>query len=470
MKLKEHQSRVVDSDTSKIVYHSLGSGKTLTGLAAIQRAMKDGGKAMFIAPASLVNNVNKEIDKHDLDIDRDKLTIMSYEKAARNIDTLEGIENTAVVLDEAHRIRNSSKRRTAINKILEGADRRLLLSGSPIYNDVSDIGPLVNSTAQEQVLPGNKADFHDRYIGERVVSPKLMDRILRGKKDSTEQYVMRGGELRKIFNEYIDKHDTPQNSEDFPEVREKIIPVEMSDKHEQAYHYAESTMPGELKDKVRSGSALSRKEMSSLQTFSTGPRMAALGSAYIDKDSDHSSKLDAAVANLKARMNRDHKAVVYSNFIEGGIDPYLKRLRDSGLGDKYGVFKGGMTNKERAQVIEDYNSGKKPILALSSAGAEGLDLKGTRQVQVLDPHFNNEKIRQVIGRSARFGSHTHLPKDDQNVDVERYISTFSPGVFGRDRGETIDQNLTRASEAKDALNAKVRSLMEKKAVFGAALS
>jgi hypothetical protein len=94
-------------------------------------------------------------------------------------------------------------------------------------------------------------------------------------------------------------------------------------------------------------------------------------------------------------------------------------------------------------------------LLVSSAGGEGLDLKGARGVHILEPHFNDEKINQVIGRAARYKSHANLPEEDRNVQVYKYQSKFPKNWLGQeDKRPTADQYLYNLSERKSDLNNK----------------
>lgn len=66
------------------------------------------------------------------------------------------------------------------------------------------------------------------------------------------------------------------------------------------------------------------------------------------------------------------------------------------------VFTGALTKEQKNQAVQRYNedNGKPKVLLVSSSGGEGLDLKGTGLVQILEPHFNKSKIQQVVGRAA----------------------------------------------------------------------
>ena len=86
-------------------------------------------------------------------------------------------------------------------------------------------------------------------------------------------------------------------------------------------------------------------------------------------------------------------------------------------------FTGGMTDHKKQAVVSDYNQGKIEVLLLSSSGGEGLDLKKTRQIHIMEPHWNEAKISQVIGRGIRYKSHQGLPLTQRKVSVYRWIST-----------------------------------------------
>nr|NIR12959.1 hypothetical protein [Desulfobacterales bacterium] len=134
---------------------------------------------------------------------------------------------------------------------------------------------------------------------------------------------------------------------------------------------------------------------------------------------------------------------------------YSRALKEKGI--PHAIFSGKQTNRNRKAMVEDYNKGKLKALLVSSAGGEGLDLKGTRQVQVLEPHWNTEKLKQVEGRAIRRGSHTHLPKKDQNVVLQRFEAYPLGGIIGKRRG--VEQVLADMAANKEKLNQELLSLL-----------
>lgn len=56
---------------------------------------------------------------------------------------------------------------------------------------------------------------------------------------------------------------------------------------------------------------------------------------------------------------------------------------------------------------------------------EGISLKGTQYLHILEPMLNSTVLEQVVGRTRRFQSHSHLPKEKQLVKVRMWQSTSS---------------------------------------------
>jgi superfamily II DNA/RNA helicase len=175
-------------------------------------------------------------------------------------------------------------------------------------------------------------------------------------------------------------------------------------------------------------------------------------------------KLQAAFNYLNEQVSKDpsYKAVIYSNYLNSGLNPYKQYLEQNQI--PYGEFSGNISSAVRNKLVQDYNKNKLKALLISSAGAEGLDLKGTRLVQILEPHFNEEKEKQIIGRGARYLSHAGLPPDKQNVLVQRYLAQPKAGFLDRILGHPdvkgADEYIRQMAMQKDVLNREVMALMD----------
>ena len=65
------------------------------------------------------------------------------------------------------------------------------------------------------------------------------------------------------------------------------------------------------------------------------------------------------------------------------------------------------------------------IMMITAAGAEGINLKNTRYVHIVEPYWHMVRLEQVIGRARRICSHADLPAELRTIQVFLYISTFS---------------------------------------------
>jgi len=65
------------------------------------------------------------------------------------------------------------------------------------------------------------------------------------------------------------------------------------------------------------------------------------------------------------------------------------------------------------------------IFMITSSGAEGINLKNTRYVHVVEPYWHMVRVEQVVGRARRICSHQDLPEELRTVQVFLYITTLS---------------------------------------------
>lgn len=104
------------------------------------------------------------------------------------------------------------------------------------------------------------------------------------------------------------------------------------------------------------------------------------------------------------------------------------------------------------------------VLMITSSGSEGINLRNTRYVHIMEPYWHPVRMEQVIGRARRICSHKALPKELQTVEVFVYIMVFTEKqlksgeakeLLRHDLGKTVppqpvtsDQLLYQISEIK----------------------
>lgn len=72
------------------------------------------------------------------------------------------------------------------------------------------------------------------------------------------------------------------------------------------------------------------------------------------------------------------------------------------------------------------------VLMITSSGSEGINLKNTRYVHIMEPYWHPVRLEQVIGRARRICSHKALPPALQTVEVFVYLMIFSEAQIKSD--------------------------------------
>jgi hypothetical protein len=86
---------------------------------------------------------------------------------------------------------------------------------------------------------------------------------------------------------------------------------------------------------------------------------------------------------------------------------------------------GNIVSKLKAKA-ENNNYGEIiKIFMITSSGAEGINLRNTRFVHIVEPYWHMVRVDQVVGRARRICSHQDLPEDKRTVKVFLYVSTFT---------------------------------------------
>jgi len=98
------------------------------------------------------------------------------------------------------------------------------------------------------------------------------------------------------------------------------------------------------------------------------------------------------------------------------------------------------------------------VVLISESGSEGLDFKNIRQVHILDPWYNMNRVEQVIGRAVRTKSHCKLPLKNRNVEI------YLHGSYLNEEEEMVDMYMYRLAEKKALLIGQVTRLLKENAV------
>ena len=82
------------------------------------------------------------------------------------------------------------------------------------------------------------------------------------------------------------------------------------------------------------------------------------------------------------------------------------------------------------------------VVLISKAAAEGIDFKNIRQIHVMEPWFNMNRVEQIIGRGVRNLSHCGLPFEKRNVEIFLHATQLPTST------ESTDLYIYRLAEQK----------------------
>ena len=216
-----------------------------------------------------------------------------------------------------------------------------------------------------------------------------------------------------------------------------------------------------------------------------------------DELKNYSGKLNSICESI---MNSTGLVLVYSQYIDGGLVPLALALEERGfarVSPGKSLFKEASAEKLDAITMErksDIGPGFKQakysmitgdktispdnvaefkaitneankdghqvkVVLISQAGSEGLDFKFIRQVHVLEPWYNMNRIEQIIARAVRHCSHKALPFIERNVQI------FLHGSVLQDKNiEAADIYVYRLAEIKAIQIGRVSRVLKESSV------
>ena len=173
-------------------------------------------------------------------------------------------------------------------------------------------------------------------------------------------------------------------------------------------------------------------------------------------------------------INKPSKGIIliYSQFIDGGLVPMALALESMGFSryastpehnhnlfkdkpqkntdPKYVMITGekslSQNNNEDLKYVtnkENKDGLRVKVILISMAASEGLDFKNIRQIHILEPWYNMNRIEQIVGRGVRNLSHCDLDFEDRNVEIYLHGTELT-----NPEEEAADMYVYRSAEKK----------------------
>ncbi len=396
-----------------VLYHSMGSGKTITSLAMVYQFPYD---IIIISTKASRKNFKDDIKKMGLNPKR--IQILTYQGAISSIINGQlNFKNNSVIVDEAHHLRSGTKLQTMLISELTRAKKVVLLTGTVFYNSLTDLSVLVNIIKKDEVLPETNKEFKFFYYDEIYELPTNVD------------------SLKDRIKGTISYYKKPVDKLHYPTFTTEYIKVDMSNAQISEYrHYLKKILSLDNIQHI-DYTVLDKRKVNNFLTVTR----------QLSNTINNSPDSPKIIEMFKYIQSHPKPCVVYSNFIDNGVLPLSVHLVQKKI--PYAIYYGEQTEEKRNRIIDEYNSGKIDVLLITSAGSESLDLKNTRSIHIMEPHWNESKINQIIGRAIRYDSHIALPESERNVTIIKWVSVFGYKI----PYETADEHLISMAISKDKM-------------------
>ncbi|KAJ7449904.1 DNA repair protein, SNF2 family [Mycena latifolia] len=481
---------LVDNQYGCIMADEMGLGKTLQCIALLWTLLKQSPhpgkpsieKCIIACPSSLVKNWANELVKW---LGKDAITALAVDGKGGKADLLERVArwvaargrnvtqpvmivsyetlrtlsahlaNCSIGLllcDEGHRLKNSdSLTFQALNAL--DVKRRVILTGTPIQNDLSEYFSLLNF-ANPNFL-GSKNDFRKNF--ENLI---IRGRDSEASSDVKAESEKKLKELGGLVTKFIIRRTNDLLSKYLPVKYEQVVFCSLSDLQLELYRLFIKSP--EIQALLRGKDSQPLKAINLLKKLCNHPELLNLPGDLHGCDNllpedfprgDSTSKNKGRNQSVRCewggkflvlerflhhlRTHTNDKIVLISNYTST-LDLFEKLCRSK----KYGCFRldGTMSITKRQKLVDQFNDpeGKEFIFLLSSkAGGCGINLIGANRLILFDPDWNPAADQQALARVWRDGQ-------KKECFVYRFISTG-----------TIEEKIFQRQANKQALSSAV---------------
>ena len=441
-----------------LIADEMGLGKTIQALAAIED--QQAYPAIVIVPAAVTRNWRREAEAWLPDTRRVALLegttkrarrkaeraevystdviVASYDVAKGHRSELETLGARAVVLDEAHHLKNPKAKRTqAVRAIAYQAGVRLLLTGTAMHSWPPDLIEPLKLLGKLERFGGFWA-FAERYCAaEETRFGSNLDGA--ANVEELAQQLRDVGFIRRLKQDVLE--DLPANQQQVLDAR--IADTALSD-HRQAMQEAaayarrvtvddagaveELSQPGdEIADRPATEARTDQAAL--LVAIQHCRRITALG------------KVDPAARFARETLAAGAPLVVFAVH-EEAIDQLSQRLQSDGL--SVATITGELTGDARQARVDRFQNGELDVLIGTIAAAgQGLTLTRASHVLFLEQAWRPADHDQAVDRLHRSGQrnavNVYYLSDDRTVDklmsdlVARKRQVVAEGTGDRQR-------------------------------------
>ena len=294
--------------------------------------------------------------------------VISKGVATKDINILQSVDYEAVVIDEAHFLRNyRTSQSEAMYKLGKYATYRYALTGTPASNKPDDIFGVLKFLYPERFT--SYWDFVDRYfsIDDGHFGKKVSDKF---------KTVSRKKEYYEMMEQYAIQRKRSEVMKWLQGKQKQVVELEMESKQRKAYESMAKTFIATKADGTELDAPTVLAQMTRLRQLSLAP-----SSVGVDAGS---AKQDYVMDWLE--NNGKEPVVIFSNYTSYLVELYelVKKKKH-----KVALITGEQTPEERQEATNKFQGGKLMVLLCNiEAAGVGLTLDRAETSIFLDRHYN----------------------------------------------------------------------------------
>lgn len=416
--LREMRGRALLAD-------EVGLGKTIEAGLILKEYIVRGlvKKALILAPASLLSQWVDELKvKFDLDfrINNDVDNWEKMDRVVASLDTakrprhaeeIHRIRYDIVIVDEAHKLKNTS---TLNWQFVDQLNKKyiLMLTATPVQNDLKELYNMITLLKPGQLK--TFSCFREQHMEDKR-TPKNSIR------------------LKRALNEVMIRNRRSETGIKFP--RRYVHTVALKLSYDEKRFYDEVT--SFIRDEYMSSMQSNRNFLPfiTLQKLaSSSPRAASATLAKMSQAAtgDIRTRLEELMV-IALEVKESQKAVMTESLVKSlndrvivftefrGTQTFLKeRLEQAGMSCV--IFNGGLNYIQKDEAIKKFKESAQ-VLISTEAGGEGRNLQFCNNLINYDLPWNPMKLEQRIGRVHRLGQErdVHIFNFSAEGTVEAHI-------------------------------------------------
>ena len=397
-----------------VLADEMGLGKTHMTLALLAACAESGdarGPSLVVAPTSVVGPWIEKARAFAPGLDarryegKDRarlleglsprsVVVTTYGVMVRDMARLKVLRWEAVLLDEAHRVKNAETDAARAARQLN-ARVRIAVTGTPVENRPGELFSLFDFA-----LPG--------YLGPRVAQDALERRITAGDSEAAE-------DLRRLVRPFTLRRRKRDVLPDMPAKRDATRICELSDDQSALYREVldgarRELLPGIRDERKRIDFIPILAALTRLKRICDHPALALTAGA--DARSRRSGKLEVLLNVLESALAADRKVVVFTQYV-AMMDIIEEELASRAW--NFADLRGSTRDRDGAIARFQGDPSCRVMVVSLLAGGLGIDLTSGSVVVHYDRWWNAAREDQATDRVHRLGQRA-------DVDVVRLIT------------------------------------------------